>query len=56
MRNGAGTDLCESSDSRMPSQLSNISAIERKMKAKKQRNKKILICLRASERVERKGL
>lgn len=49
MRNGAGTDLCESSDSKMPSQLSNISAIERRVKAKTKQQEKIF-CLGASER------
>lgn len=56
MRNGAGTDLCESSDSKMPSQLSNISAIGRRVKAKTKEQEKIFVWEQVREGRERGGL
>lgn len=53
MRNGAGTDLCESSDSKMPSQLSNISAIGRRVKAKTKEQEKIFVWEQVRESRER---
>ena len=38
MRKGAGTDLWESKESKMPSQLSSISAIERGKKKQERRS------------------